>query len=76
MDTLQAQLTAGMSGAACAPADIHVKSELLWRLAAVLRALQSWWVAAGKQARGTALRSSLATAQHELLAVSGLLKAE
>ena len=73
---VQAQLTADMYGVACAPADVHVKSELLWRLAAVLRAVQSWWAAAGKQARGTALQSSLVTAQHELLAVSGLLKAE
>ncbi len=58
------------------PADVHVKSELLWRLAAVLRAQQLRWKAAGEQERGAALQSSLAMAQHELLAVSGLLKAE
>ena len=73
---VQYQLIAGMSGVADAPADVHVKSELLWQLAAVLKTLQSWWVAAGKQARGAALQSSLVTAQHELLAMSGLLKAE
>lgn len=56
--------------------DVPVRAELLWQLAAVLKAQQPLWLAAGSKAQSSELQSRLVSAQHELLAVSGILKTE
>lgn len=66
--TLKRDISAG--------ADVSVRSELLWQLAAVLTAQQPWWLGTGSKARGSALQGALVTAQHQLLSVSGLLLSE
>lgn len=57
-------------------ADVPVRHELLWQLAAVLKAQQPLWLAAGVGSQGCELQSRLVSAQHELFALSGLLKPE
>ena len=50
-------------------ADVPVRHELLWQLAAVLKAQQPLWLAAGAGSEGPELHSRLVSAQHELLAL-------
>ena len=54
-------------------ADMVVRTELLWQLAAVLNAQRPWAQAAGARADSAALQTALARVQHQLLATSCVL---